>query len=109
MREYHPHRQLKARSRTLLPHNILVSFDVVSLNIPVELAVDVVRCRLEADSSLTSRTTLNTQELVRLLEFCLNATYLCFWGHVFKQMFETVMGSPVSVSVANLVMKDMEE
>ena len=99
------------RSKSLQPNEVLVSFDVVSLftNIPVELAVDVARRRLEADPSLDSRTSLTADELVRLLAFCLNATYLSFRGCVFQQTFCTAMGSPVSVSVANLVMEDVEE
>ena len=99
------------RSVTLRPDDVLVSFDVVSLftNVPVQLAVDVARRRLEADTSLASRTSLSTQELVQLLEFSLNATYLCFRGRVYRQTYGTAMGSPVSVSVANLVMEDVEE
>ena len=42
------------------------------------------------------------------LQICLEATYLTFRKKNFKQIFGTAMGSPVSVVVANLVMKDME-
>ena len=37
------------------------------------------------------------------------ATYLSFHGGVYQQTFGTAMGSPVSVSVANLVMEDVED
>lgn len=44
-----------------------------------------------------------------LLEFCLSATFLSFRGLVYRQTFDTAMGSPVSVTIANLVMEDAEE
>ena len=65
--------------------------------------------RLETDTSLGSRTILSPDELTELLTFCLNATYFSFHGRFFQQTFGTAMGSPVSVSVTNLVMEDVEE
>ena len=35
--------------------------------------------------------------------------YLSFRGQVFQQIYGTAIGSPVSVSVANIVMEDVEE
>ena len=98
-------------SQILSPDDVLVSFDVVSLftNVPVNLAIDVAHRRLRANDSLPSRTNLSVVELIQLLEFCLNATYLSFRGQVFQQTYGTAMGSPVSVSVANIVMEDVEE
>ena len=98
-------------SKTIGPDELVVSFDVVSLftKIPVKLALAVASHRLSSDDSLPSPTNLSVQELLSLLEFCLNATYLCFRGRFFKQTYGTAMGSPVSVSVANLVMENVEE
>ena len=45
---------------------------------------------------------------MKLLEFCLSATFLSFHGGVYQQTFGTVMGSPVTVTIANLVMEDVE-
>ena len=89
----------------------LVSFDVVSLftKVPVDLAAKVARERLTADQSLADRTALSANEVVSLLEFCLRATYLSYRGEMFQQVFGTTMGSPVSVTVANLVMEDVEQ
>ena len=89
----------------------LVSFDIVSLftKVPVDLAAKVARERLTADQSLADRTALSANEIVSLLEFCLGATYLSYRGEMFQQVFGTAMGSPVSVTVANLVMEDVEQ
>ena len=46
---------------------------------------------------------------MKLLEFCLSATFLSFRGGIYQQTFGTAMGSPVSVTIANLVMEDVEE
>ena len=96
-------------SQTLQPDHVLVSFDAVSLfiNVPIDLAIDVTRRRLQSDPSIQSRTDLCVDELINLMKFYLRATYLSVCGGVYQQTFGTAMGSPVSVSVANLVMEDV--
>ena len=87
------------------------SFDVVYLftNVPVDLTISVVSTRLAQDTSLCDHMCLTADEVTMLLSFCLNATYCAFAGQFFKQSFGTAMGLPVSVMVANPVMKDLEE
>ena len=46
---------------------------------------------------------------MKLLVFCLSATYLAFRGSMYQQTYGTAMGSPVSVTIANLVIEDVEE
>ena len=94
--------------QSLRPGMVLVSFDVVSLftKVPVELAVRVAHERLLADTSLAE---LSPDEVVNLLRFCLGATYLSYRGEVYQQTFGTAMGSSISVTVANLVMEDVEQ
>ncbi len=77
--------------------------------VPVDLAVRVVSERLRTDNSLSERTSLSAKQVVQLLQFCLDATYLAYKGEFFKQTFGTAMGFPVSVTVANMVMKSVED
>ena len=86
-------------------------FDVVSLfnNIPVNRLKEIAYKRLLVDTTLEDCTMLSPAEVSTLLEFFLNATYLAYRGEHYQQMYGTVMGSPVSVMVAKLVMEDVEE
>ena len=90
---------------------IFVSFDVVSLftRVPVHLAVSVARERLLSDDTFSDQTHLSIDNIILLLKFCLDATYLCFRGKFYQQIFGTAMGSPVSVTIANMVMEYVEE
>ena len=93
------------------PEKKLVSFDVVSLftSVPVKRATEIAYQRLSDDTTLEDRTMLSAQEVARLLEFCLNATFLAYCGEVYQQVFGTAMGSPVSVTIANFIMEDVEQ
>ena len=99
------------RTQRIKPNEILISFDVVSFftKIPRDLAINVAHRKLEHDSSLSDRTMLSVDDVVQLLEFCLNATYLTFRDQVFQQVHGMAMGSPVSVVIANMVMENVEE
>ena len=93
-----------------LNEEVLVYFDVISLftNIPTDLAIRIARKHLEDDDTLEERTNLEVDNIILLLELCLNATYLQFQQVYYQQKQGTAMGSPVSVTIANLVMEDVE-
>ena len=98
-------------AESLQSDETLVSFDMVSLftTVPVDLAARVANDRFHQDSSLADRKSLSPDQVTDLLRFCLNATYLANSGEFYKQTFGTAMGSPVSVTVADLVMEDVEQ
>ena len=72
------------------------------------ISIQVAHQRLLDDTSLTSHTSLTTDKITTLLEFCLNTTYSAFCNSLYQQVHGTGMGSSVSVVVANLVMEDVE-
>ena len=54
-------------------------------------------------------TSLSPDEICTLLNFYLNAAYVAYKGIFYKQAHGTAMTSPVSVTVAALVMEDVEQ
>ncbi|XP_072032868.1 uncharacterized protein [Amphiura filiformis] len=90
---------------------IFNSHDVVSLftNTPIEQSLQVIKSRLENDTTLKERTLLSVDEVLELLQFVLTTTYFLFRGTMYKQRFGAAMGSPVSPVVANLYMEFLEQ
>ena len=88
----------------------IMSYDVAALfaSIPVKSALEVVKKKLEQDTELHQRTTMTTQNIMDLLEFCLCNTYFLFQGKYFEQTQGAAMGSPVSPVLANLYMESFE-
>ena len=90
---------------------VLVSFNVILLftNVPTELAINVACRWLLEDETLKDMTFLTVGHIIMLLQLCLDATYMSFQGYYYRQSFGTAMGSPVSVTAANLVTEEIEE
>ena len=89
----------------------MVSFDVVSLftAISVDKACDYIRRKLEDDSSLHSRTNLDIEDIISLLNFRLSNNFFVYNDTIYKQIHGCAMGSPVSPVVANLCMEEIEK
>ena len=89
----------------------MVSFDMVSLftAIPVHKACNYIRRKLEDDSSLHSRTKLDIDDIIWLLNFVLSNNYFVYNHSTYKQIHGCAMGSPVSPVVANLCMEEIEK
>ena len=60
------------------------------------------------DQELHLRTTMQVEQIISLLEFCLRATYFQFQDSFFKQLQGAAMGSAISPIVTNLYMGDFE-
>ena len=58
---------------------------------------------------MLTHTSLSVDEIMKLLKLCLSATFMAFRGSMLQQTFGTAMGSPISVTIANLVIEDVEE
>lgn len=65
--------------------------------------------RLYSDPSLTERTNLSLENIIKLIEFVLDSIFFVFQGTNYKQIFGCPMGSAVSAILANLVMEYVEE
>ena len=75
----------------------------------VLIPISHARRYLGNDNHLDDWTLLSVGGIVSLLELCLNATYLQFKGNFYQQTQGRAMGSPVSVTVVNLVMENVEQ
>ncbi|KAL9960202.1 hypothetical protein ACROYT_G033624 [Oculina patagonica] len=82
----------------ILDDETMVSVDVVSLftAIPVEKACNYIRKKLEDDSSLHSRSSLDIDDIICLLNFVLSNNYFIYNDNIYKQIHGCAMGSPVS-------------
>ena len=89
----------------------MLSFDVVSLftAIPVDKACDYIHKKLLKDETLSSRTSLDSNEIISLLNFVLSNNYFVYDDKIYKQIHGCAMGNPVSPVVANLCMEAIEE
>ena len=96
---------------TISEDETMVSFDVVSLftSLPVEKACTYIRTKLENDDTLSDRTQLDIDDILRLLQFVLSNSFFVYNDITYKQIHGCAMGSPVSVIVANICMEVIEE
>ena len=101
----------KIKGFKLQEDEVVTSYDVAALftSIPPDVAIQVVRNRLESDQTLQERTKLSVDNLVELIELCLKTTYFSFGGKFYAQVHDGAMGSPVSPIVANLCMEAFEQ
>ena len=60
------------------PGNVVASCDVKAIftSVSVEPSISIVKQKLQQDPLLSQRTKMSIQQIVTLLEFCLNNTYI---------------------------------
>ena len=88
----------------LHPAQCMMSYDVKALftSVPTQPATNIIIKLLEEDQELQHRTPMFVDNIICLLEFCLNSTYFMFQGKYFEQVEVAAIGSPISPIVANL-------
>ena len=74
----------------------------------IEPAIAIIKKLLEEDKHLHQRTTMTVKQNSCLLEFFLTTTYFTFQRKMFEQVKGAAMRSPISPTVANLFMEDLE-
>ncbi|BHF77028.1 hypothetical protein SprV_0502013000 [Sparganum proliferum] len=98
----------KLKGVSLLPNEVMVSFDVTSLftSIPQDLAIETVELLLRSKYNETENR-LGHAQVLQLLKFCLK-TYFTFDGAIYEQVKGTPMGSPISGFIAEAVLQRLE-
>ena len=61
------------------------------------------------DYNKNNDTNLESDDVVQLLDFILTTTYFTFRDKIYRQLFGTAMGSPVSPIAANIFMEALEQ
>ena len=99
------------RHRHIADDEIMVSFDVVSLftSIPIQLALQVIQRKLHQDTTLTRRTDISITNIIKLLEFVLLNSFFTYNNEYYQQISGCAKGSPISATVADIVMEYVEE
>ena len=89
---------------------IITSYDVKAIftSVPVQPAFQIVKQRLQQDTTLPQRTSMSIAQITSLLEFCLTHTYFLFQGKYYQQAQGAAMGSPISPLIANIFMEEFE-
>ena len=79
------------------------------ISVPIKLAINIIKQLLEDDKELQHRTSMTVQNIICLLEFCLNNTNFIFQGRYHEWTEGAAMGSPLSPIIANLYMEAFEK
>nr|VZH95816.1 unnamed protein product [Spirometra erinaceieuropaei] len=98
----------RIKHRKLEPDESVVSFDVVLpfISIPQQLEIDVVDQLLAVRYEERDKP-LNSEHMLKLLRYCLK-TYFTFGGQMNEQTKGTIMGSPISGLIAEVVLQRVE-
>jgi len=97
----------KLNGKTMDSNCIFASLDVMSLftNVPFESAYEGILNRWHL---IERNTSIPKKEFIRAIKLILESTFFSFDKTIYKQIFGTPMGSPLSPIIADLVLRDLE-
>ncbi|BHF81288.1 hypothetical protein SprV_0702441800 [Sparganum proliferum] len=98
----------KLKGVSLLPNDVMASFDVTSLftSSPQDLAVETIELLLREKYDETENR-LGHAQIIQLLKYC-HKTYFKFDGTIYEQVKGTPMDSPISGLIAKAVLQRLE-
>ena len=88
-----------------------MTYDMFALftSVPIDKALEVIKLKLEEDNTLSWRTPLQPDDIIRLLGLCLNCIYFLFQSEYYFQIHGAATGSLISLIVCNLYMESFEQ
>jgi len=99
---------IKELNGKMMDSNCTFAFlDVVSLftNVPFESVYEGI---LNRWNLIKRNTAIPKEEFIRAIKLILESTYFSFNKTIYKQIFGTPIGSPLSPIIADLVLRDLE-
>ena len=98
------------QGKKLEPGEVITSFDVKAFftSVPVHPTIQIVKQRLQQDTTPPQSTSMSIPQFTSLLEFYLTNTYFLFQGKYYEQVQGAAMGSPISLLIASIFMEEFE-
>jgi len=90
---------------------LMASLDIVGLypSIPLKKALEVIREKLEADDTLSSRTDWKVDDIMKLLEISMETYFKTLDGKIWVQVDGCPIGKSISGEIAEIYMNWFEE
>ena len=90
---------------------LMASLDIVGLypSIPLQKALQVIRQKLEADDTLSSRTDWNVDDIMKLLEISMETYFKTLDGKIWVQVDGCPIEKSISGEIAEIYMNWFEE
>jgi len=98
----------KIKNKEVIAGHQILSLDVTSLytNISIDLVMHTLKHYWK---KIKEHTDLSYEELTEGIKLCLETTYFLYDKEYYQQIFGCAMGTPISATIANLVMELLEE
>jgi len=102
---------MKISSTDIPPDFRLISYDVKNLftSIPHDLALQCVNAALNDTELYFDKTNLEKDNIMKLLQICLDASSFKFNNQLYRQISGLPMGSPISVVLSEFTMQSIEK